>query len=108
MGSRVIGRVIPADASVITWAATVTSVGGRWAVDYSEAGFSEVLAVVPTAISDDASMANVCWANLAAVPTNTGANGRVMRGASLTLAGLGPTIRTAPDGTQVMVKVTGR
>lgn len=108
MGSRIIKKVIPGGDEVITWTAQALSSNGRWTVDYSEAGFVEILSVVPVAISDDAGISNVCWANLSAEPTLTGATGRVLRGTSLTLAGLGPTVRIAPDGTPVKVTVTGR
>ena len=89
----------------LIWKGTATTSGGAWTVDYSVAGFTEAPAVHATLILSSGNVYDRGWASLSGTPTTTGASGYGVRGTNLLV--LGPTVRTVPDGTVVMITAIG-
>ncbi len=90
--------------SPIIWIKTVTTVGGAWSVDYSEAGFSAVPIVTATPQLKDTDVFDRAYGSVSDVST-TAAAGYCTRAANLLV--LGPTVRTVPDGTVVHIVAIG-
>ena len=83
-----------------------TDANGDWSIDYTAAGFAEVLYVAPVPLQDAGAVQDlILTAGLRTVST-TGASGTALRGANL--AELGPTVRRAPAEVVVQMAVIGR
>lgn len=89
----------------VVWSGTTTTSGGAWSVDYTAAGFIIAPVVQATLVLNASNVYDRGFASLSGAPSTTAASGYGVRGANLAL--LGPTTRTVPDGTVVMVIAVG-
>ena len=94
----------PIAATFKVWTGiSVSDTNGEFTVDYSSAGFVNPPQVYVSALQTEPSAQNRVWATLSGSVTNVQAVGYTLRGTALTLVGLGPTVRQAPNATvQIM------
>lgn len=94
-------------AGLKMWLGTATAnSSGDWTVDYSSAGFTEVISVYPSAVSKGDTLADrLIASNAAAAPTLTSASGHLM---SASAAGLLVAVTLTQSAGTVRVIVMGR
>lgn len=83
------------------------STNGEWGADYTAQNFTEVYSVTAIAVRDEVNTEDRVFTAFKSEPTTTFAEGYALRGQSVSSSVLGPTIRNAPDGTQIIVSIIG-